>query len=721
MKKLEVWAGLECTRNRVHEKYFDQCEKNGHYNRLSDFDLFAEIGVEKIRYPCLWERVSPENCLTKKWEVIDEAIEELRRRKINIIAGFLHHGSGPKYTHLLDPKLPEMLADYAREFALRYPWITDYTPVNEILTTARFSCLYGLWFPHHTSEKSFFKALFIQCKATVLCMREIKKIIPHARLIQTEDLGKCQSTEHLRYQCDFENERRWLSFDILTGHFDGRHPLYEWAIGAGAEIEDINWARENFYAPDVLGLNHYLLSNRFLDHRRDLYPKEFHGGNGKEKYVDVGAVDTGAIELPDPAEILWEAWKRYRIPVAVTEAHARGYREEQMRWFHHMYDSCERAKKKGANIVAITAWSLLGSYDWNSLCTREDFFYEPGVYDLRSADGLPRPTGITRLIRELSTMGATELPLLETKAIWHTPRRILFAPKPGAHSMLSSEGKPLLITGATGTLGKTFARICRERNIPFVLLSRSEMDICDLCSVRQILEDISPWAVINAAGYVKVDQAEYEKELCYMANVHGPTNLAMACREQKIPLLTFSSDLVFGGDRNEPYHEEHETSPLNTYGHSKAFCEEKVLAVYPEALIIRSSVFFGPWDEYNFFAETLSKLKNNQEIVVAHDVRVTPTYLPDLANASLDLLVDGASGVYHLTNKGEVSWAELAHTIAKKASEYYGFETPMIIEKSIEEMSLAKRPKYSCLTSIRGFELPPLEDAIHRYFTQLQS
>lgn len=720
MDKLEVWAGLECTRNRVRNNFFDQCEKNGHYNRPSDFDIFADLGVEKIRYPCLWERVSPKNSLERNWSVLEPSLEQLRKNKITIIAGFLHHGSGPAYTDLLDPKLPEMLATYAREFAHRYDWISEFTPVNEILTTARFSCLYGHWYPHHKNEKSFFKALFIQCKATVLAMREIKKINPQAKLVQTEDVGVCQSTSQLKYQCDFENERRWLSYDILCGKFDSTHPLYQWALFAGATKEDIEWARENYYAPDVIGINHYLLSNRFLDHRTELYPEEFHGGNGRDSYADVGALDTGAAELPDPKEILHETWKRYQIPIAITETHARGYREEQMRWFYFMWKAATKAKKEGANILAITAWSLLGTYDWNSLCTQDENFYEPGVYDLRSNDGQPKPTALRALIHDLATKGRTNIPLLEVNGIWKSQRRILFAPQPGAHSMLTPAGKPLVITGATGTLGKTFSKICRERNMPFVILSRSEMDITDLNSVRDVLEEIQPWAVVNAAGYVKVDEAEYEKEQCYMANVTGPTNLAMACREHKIPFLTFSSDLVFSGEQTIPYHEDHIPSPINTYGHSKAFCEEKVLAVYPQALIIRSSAFFGPWDEFNFVTQTLHKIKNNKEIVVASDCRVTPTYLPDLANAALDLLVDGANGVYHLTNKGEVTWAELAHTIAAKARDHFDFETPLIIEKNMEDITLAKRPKYSCLTSIKGFELPTLDDAIGRYFSQLQ-
>jgi dTDP-4-dehydrorhamnose reductase len=719
MKRMEVWAGLECTRNRVGEKYYDQCEKNRHYQRPSDFDLFADLGVEKIRYPCLWERVSPKNCLERDWSILDYSLEELRRKQITIVAGFLHHGSGPVYTDLMDPKMPEMLAVYARDFAIRYPWVTDYTPINEILTTTRFSFLYGHWYPHHKNVKTFFKALFNQCKATVMVMREIKRIIPHAKLIQTEDMGKCQSTPPLQYQCDFENERRWLSYDILCGKFDSFHPLYNWAISEGASKEDIEWSRENFYAPDVLGINHYQLSNRFLDHRKELYPEEFHGGNGIDTYADVGAIDTGAADLPDPKEILLEAWNRFLIPIAITEAHARGSREEQMRWFYQMWKAANEAKDAGAEIIAITAWSLLGTYDWNTLCTQDKYFYEPGVYDLRSVTGMPRPTALRSLIHSLATNGKANIPLLEINGIWKSPRRILFAPQPGAHSMLSSEGRPLVITGATGTLGKALAKICRERNMHYVILTRNEMDITDLNSVRTVLDEVKPWAVVNAAGYVKVDEAEYEKEQCYMCNVVGPTNIAMACRELKIPMLTFSSDLVFNGEQSVPYNEENIPAPLNTYGHSKAFCEEKVLAVYPEALIIRSSAFFGPWDEYNFVSQTLEKIKNRKEIIVANDCKVTPTYLPDLANAALDLLVDGASGVYHLTNKGEVTWAELAHTIAAKARDHFQFETPMITEKSMEEITLARRPKYSCLTSIKGFELPTLEDAIGRYFSQL--
>ena len=101
--------------------------------------------------------------------------------------------------------------------AERYPSVDAYTPVNEPVTTARFSALYGLWYPHHRDDRSFVRAVLNQMLGTALAMQEIRKINPDARLIQTDDLGYTTTPPRLRYQADFENTRRWLSFDLLTG------------------------------------------------------------------------------------------------------------------------------------------------------------------------------------------------------------------------------------------------------------------------------------------------------------------------------------------------------------------------------------------------------------------------------------------------------------------------------------------------------------------------
>ena len=134
-------------------------------------------------------------------------------------------------------------------------------------------------------------------------------------------------------------------------------------------------------------------------------------------------------------------------------------------------------------------------------------------------------------------------------------------------------GRELLITGATGTLGSAFARICEERALPFRLTARAELDMCDPGSIARALERHRPWAVINTAGFVRVADAERETEACMAANSDGAASLASACAAAGVPLVTFSSDLVFDGRLGRRYDETDETKPTTVYGRSKAEAE----------------------------------------------------------------------------------------------------------------------------------------------------
>ena len=154
---LELWAGVECTVNRVGDTYADQLERSGHAIRSKDLERLAALGVRTIRYPVLWERTAPQALDILDWSWADERMNSLRRLGLMPIVGLVHHGSGPAYTSLLDPEFPEKLAAYAGAVARRYPWASAYTPVNEPLTTARFSCLYGHWYPHERDATTFCK------------------------------------------------------------------------------------------------------------------------------------------------------------------------------------------------------------------------------------------------------------------------------------------------------------------------------------------------------------------------------------------------------------------------------------------------------------------------------------------------------------------------------------------------------------------------------------
>ncbi|HEX8492834.1 MAG TPA: family 1 glycosylhydrolase [Pyrinomonadaceae bacterium] len=719
-QSLELWAGVECTVNRVRSQYFDQLERSGHASRLSDLDLFANIGVRAMRYPVLWERTAPGELQQADWSWPDERLARLRELEIRPIVGLLHHGSGPRHTSLVDPAFPEKLAAYARAVARRYPWVESYTPINEPLTTARFSGLYGHWYPHGRDALVFIRALLMQCRATVLAMRAIREINGNAQLIQTEDLGKTYSTRTLSYQADFENERRWLSFDLLCGRVCPEHPLWDYLTWLGIEEAELEWFVGNPCAPDLIGINHYLTSERFLDERLERYPSCTHGGNNRHRYADVEAVRVCAEGTAGPRALLRETWERYGLPMAVTEVHLGCTREEQLRWIKEVWDAARALSEDGVEMRAVTAWSLLGAYDWHNLLTCESNHYEPGIFDLRGPT--PRPTALARMLTDLAAGREHEHPLLATPGWWRRLTRLIYPPVRREPQRAISDGKrinmsagtsrPILITGATGTLGRAFARLCDVRGLSYQLLTRRQLDIADAASIEAALEEYEPWALVNTAGYVRVDDAEREPDLCFRENTIGPELLAKICARRAIKLATFSTDLVFDGQQPRPYVESDAVAPLNVYGQSKAQAEARVMEAYPATLVVRTSAFFGPWDEYNFVFAALRALSAGEEFVAASDAIISPTYVPDLVNACLDLLIDDERGLWHLANDGAMTWFDLA----RRASELAGLDSNGVEARTTAGLQLAaRRPLYSVLGSERGMLLPSLEDALSRY------
>jgi dTDP-4-dehydrorhamnose reductase len=707
----EIWGGIECTINRVGNNYFDQLHYSGHYYREGDIDLISGVGVKKLRYPILWEKHQPEKDGPIDWSWTERQLHHIREKNIDVIAGLLHHGSGPAYTNLSDPEFPFHLAAYAKKVAQRFPWINLYTPVNEPLTTARFSGLYGIWYPHQNNSKAFIRMLLNQLKAVVLSMKAIRTVNPNAQLVQTEDLGKTYSTGHLKYQAHFENERRWLTYDLLSGKFTSQHFLWKHFKDLGIPEKDILFFNENPCLPDVFGFNHYLTSERFLDERLHLYPSHTHGGNGLEHYADVEAVRVQIEEESGISVLLKEAWERYRKPMAVTEVHLHCHREEQLRWFRHVWESCNRLKTEGVDIRAITAWAMLGSYGWNKLLTVDHGEYEPGVFDLRG--GHLRPTALAGFIRETIETNSCTHPLSEEKGWWLRESRLIYDAPLKTVPMNSRRSSPVLIIGKNGTLGRAFAKVCEDRCVPYQLLSRQDCDICDPGSIESSIAQYRPWAIINAAGFVRVDDAESETAACMQANTGGPENLAVACHRMGVQLINFSSDLVFDGNKPSPYVESDLPNPLNVYGQSKAQAEILMQKECPGSLIIRTSAFFGPWDEYNFVHYVRRSLSQYEMIAVPKDLIISPTYVPHLVNACLDLLIDGEAGIWHLSNKGSITWSDFALEVAQR----FDLNKSLIKVVSAAAMNYpARRPGYSVLGSERGQLLPSFESALEEYF-----
>src|SRR5215213_4845278 len=646
-RPLELWGGIECTVARIGDDFRDQSRETGHGDRIEDLDRIASLGIRTLRYPVLWETISPDTPGKADFTWHDERLRRLQDLGIRAIAGLCHHGSGPRYTDMLDPAWPELLARHAEKVAERYPHLELFTPVNEPLTTARFAGLYGHWYPHGTDYRAFLTCLIAECKATVLAMRAIRRVRPDAQLVQTDDLGKTFSTPELAYQAEHENQRRWLTFDLLCGMVDRNHPWWPVFRDHGIVEEDLDLFLEADAAPDIIGINHYLTSERYLDQRLDRYPEYHWGGNGWQRYADAEAV---RMPLPaadlGPAARLRETWERYKRPVAVTEVHHGCTRDEQLRWLVDVWNAAHQVRGEGADIRAVTVWTLFGTVDWNTLLTQRQGCYEPGPFDIRGPK--PRPTALVRAAESLARTGRFDHPVLDRAGWWKRDIRFYRPPARASRACrLVGSPRQLLIAGATGTLGRAFSRICDHRGLNHALVARQEMDIADPDSVAAALACHQPWAVVNTAGYVRVADAEREPDACFRENAAGAETLARACAARGIPLVTFSSDLVFDGRLGRAYVESDPVNPGCVYGASKADAERRVGAAHPGSLIVRTSAFFGPWDRYNFIWAALNAFAAGRTFAAGSDV-VSPTYVPDLVHVTLDLLIDGETGVWHL-------------------------------------------------------------------------
>ena len=419
---LELWGGVECSVVHAGGRWRDQVRETGHHDRPGDLDLIGALGLRTLRYPVLWERCAPGPACCG-WDWHDVRLAGLRDLGITPVVGLVHHGSGPPGADVLHPDWALGLAAHAAQAAARYPWVEAWTPVNEPLTTARFAALYGYWRPHATSAAAMDAMVVNQCLAVLLSMRAIRARIPGARLVQTEDLGRVFATPVLAQEAAEANERRWLSLDLLHGRVDRHHPAWPRlaALGHAPALEELRGGEAR---PDLLGINHYVTSDRFLDHRTHLYPEKQPNGGGRDPFVDMEAA---RIDLPQ-AMTGWEArlreaWRRYGTPLAITEAQLTcDDAAEPVRWLLEAWQAAHALRREGADIRAVTAWALFGAVDWDSMMQRSRGQYEPGVWD--AGGGTPQPTLLARAAASLAATGAFALPELEGLGWWRRADRL---------------------------------------------------------------------------------------------------------------------------------------------------------------------------------------------------------------------------------------------------------------------------------------------------------
>ena len=281
----------------------------------------------------------------------------------------------------------------------------------------------------------------------------------------------------------------------------------------------------------------------------------------------------------------------------------------------------------------------------------------------------------------------------------------------------------VVVFGAAGQLGVELVQLLKTRGYTVHPFNRASVDITNYSLLEQTLGPLDPHAVINAAAYKQVDEAEQEPQAAYAANGLGVRNLAVACRQLDSLLVHFSTDYVFDGQLGRPYVEDDRTHPLGAYAVSKLAGELYAQAYLENPLIIRTSGVFGPGGlrtaRGNFVELMLRLAQTGQPIRVVEDHVASPTYAPALAKVTIDLMESAHRGVLHAGGGEAISWFDFAKKIFQAA----GLTPELRPTNEREYRTAARRPKYSALANARLAEsgvapMPPLDEALAAYMTE---
>ncbi|MDC0626773.1 dTDP-4-dehydrorhamnose reductase [Methylophilaceae bacterium] len=256
----------------------------------------------------------------------------------------------------------------------------------------------------------------------------------------------------------------------------------------------------------------------------------------------------------------------------------------------------------------------------------------------------------------------------------------------------------ILITGINGQVGHALMR--ELTNHELIGLTRQGCDLTNSDQIKQVIDQHQPGLIINPAAYTKVDQAEEEPELAFQINRDAPKVMAEKAREYHIPLIHFSTDYVFDGEKKEAYVENDLTHPLGIYGKSKCAGEEAIQAVGGLTYIFRTSWVYSNIG-HNFFL-TMKKLSQERdELKVVADQFGVPTsnqFIAEQIKAIIPQLNHNNTGIYHLVPDGSCSWHEFAKEIIGQTNPQFNLEHLHTITTN-EFPTKTKRPANSMLSN----------------------
>ena len=257
----------------------------------------------------------------------------------------------------------------------------------------------------------------------------------------------------------------------------------------------------------------------------------------------------------------------------------------------------------------------------------------------------------------------------------------------------------ILVIGSAGQLGQEL----QQTLVPYgevVAVDRKTLDLSQPDQIRELVQQLQPQIVINAAAYTAVDQAQKEPETARMINAIAPTILAQEVQKLKALLIHVSTDYVFDGSKNHPYTEDDLTNPLSIYGQSKLAGEQGIKENCQSYLILRTAWVYGAYGKSNFVKTMLRLGSEREEVRVVTDQIGTPTWAFNIADAIAQLTsLRPNTGIYHYTNSGVASWYDFAVAIFEEAKQLVPLKIQRVIPITTSEYPTpAKRPTYSVLS-----------------------
>lgn len=249
--------------------------------------------------------------------------------------------------------------------------------------------------------------------------------------------------------------------------------------------------------------------------------------------------------------------------------------------------------------------------------------------------------------------------------------------------------------------------------------SHAELDITDSTSVERAVEKFQPEAILNLAGLVDLRKCEEDPAKAKRLNTDGARNVALAAAGARIPLIYFSSCLVFDGKKETPYTESDEPNPQTIYGKTKLAGELATLEEAPHALVVRTGWLFGGFEhDIKFIRRFYDLLAAGKAIRATSDRSGSPTYVPDLISEAVRLLQAGESGVFHVVNDGVASYFEVAEYLRNILASLTSVSPAPSKEMDHEGVP---RGMMEALASERGTTLRPYTEALSEYIAALKS